>query len=59
MINIAKTKKKFTGDAINRFYSVYVYESVNLDDGDSAKVESPFLFSMNYVILSQGLLRRG
>jgi hypothetical protein len=30
-------------DAINRFYSVYVYESVNLDDGDSAIVESPFL----------------
>ena len=31
-------------DAINLFYSVYVYESVNLDDGDSAIVESPFLF---------------
>ncbi|RLJ76935.1 hypothetical protein BCL90_1989 [Pedobacter alluvionis] len=43
MINIAKTKKKITLDAINRFNSVYVYESVNLDDGDSAIVESPFL----------------
>jgi len=55
MINIAKTKKKFAADAINRFYSVYLYESVNLDDGDSAIVESPFLFSMNYVILRDNL----
>jgi len=43
MINIPKTKKKLATYAINPFYSVYVYESVNLDDGDSALVESPFL----------------
>jgi len=35
--------KKITHNAINPIYSVYVYESVNLDDGDSAIVESPFL----------------
>jgi len=28
--------KKITANAINPDYSVYVYESVNLDDGDSA-----------------------
>jgi len=39
-----KNEKKITADAINPLYSVYVYESVNLDDGDSALVESPFLF---------------
>jgi hypothetical protein len=39
----SQKRKKITADAINRFYSVYVYESVNLDDGDSAIVESPFL----------------
>ncbi|MBB6236009.1 hypothetical protein HDC90_000615 [Pedobacter sp. AK013] len=61
MINIPKTKKNFIADAINHFYSVYVYESVNLDDGDSALVGSPFLFSlipMRDVILSKGLLQR-
>ncbi|ARS41117.1 hypothetical protein CA265_16225 [Sphingobacteriaceae bacterium GW460-11-11-14-LB5] len=37
-------RKNFNHNTINRFYSVYVYESVNLDDGDSAIVESPFFF---------------
>lgn len=41
--------KKIIPYTINPIYSVYVYESVNLDDGDSAIAESPFLFS---VILS-------
>lgn len=36
--------KKITGNTINPIYSVYISESVNLDDGDSAKAESPFLF---------------
>ena len=49
MINIAKMKKNITANAINRFYSVYVYESVNLDDGDSAIVESPFLFLIPFL----------
>jgi len=44
--------KKFTPNTINLIYSVYVYESVNLDDGDSAIVESPFLFFMRYAIVS-------
>ncbi|KIA92172.1 hypothetical protein OC25_17960 [Pedobacter kyungheensis] len=45
----AKNAKKIIANTINPIYSVYVYESVNLDDGDSAIAESPFLFS---VILS-------
>lgn len=36
--------KKIIANTINPIYSVYVYESVNLDDGDSAIAESPFLF---------------
>ena len=49
--------KKIAPNTINRFYSVNVDESVNLDDGDSAIVESPFLFytSMHHVILKNNL----
>ena len=44
-LDIHKIKtKKIILNTINRFYSVYAYESVNLDDGDSAVAESPFLF---------------
>ena len=43
--------KKITDDAINPIYSVYICESVNLDDGDSAIVESPFLFLILFLIL--------
>lgn len=37
-------------DAIIPFNNVYITESVNLDDGDSATVESPFLFALRFFI---------
>jgi hypothetical protein len=52
-------RKNFTADTINLIYGVYVYESVNLDDGDSAIVESPFLFycySNKKVVSNDGIL---
>gem|GEM_PF-2846240 len=37
-------QKNYRPDAIISIYSVYIIESVNLDDGDSAIAGSPFLF---------------
>jgi|GEM_PF-5514905 len=40
----AKKLKKIKAGTIILNPSVYVCESVNLDDGDAASAESPFLF---------------
>jgi len=37
-------KKNYCGCAIISFYNVYIIESVNLDDGDSAIMWNPHFF---------------